>query len=159
MQSATHYKWLHQWKICHNFQRCSSQPGLNRHMKINSSLSRGFRSEEWPEKTSASVRIEPATLRSTTHNACASDSSVLRSSGLIGALVKWLFGRITLRRSPFFVAEVWTRPLKGISIQTAPAPLLGLQHAANVPGHVGQTLISLPLFKRVGSITYILTQF
>ena len=28
----------------------------------------------------------------------------------------------------FFVAEVWTRPLKGTSIQTAPAPLRGFQH-------------------------------
>ena len=40
------------------------------------------------------------------------------------------------------MAEVWTRPLKGISIQTAPALLLGLQHAANVPGLVMFSLFS-----------------
>ena len=33
-----------------------------------------------------------------------------------------------------FMAGVRTQPLKGISIQTAPAPLLGLQQVANVPG-------------------------
>ena len=32
------------------------------------------------------------------------------------------------------ITKIRTQPLKGIAIQTTPAPLLGLQHAANVPG-------------------------
>ena len=65
-----------------------------------------------------------------------SNSSSLRSSGfrLACALVKWLFGRGTLRQSPFLMAGSQTQPLKGITIQTTPTPLLGLQHAANMPG-------------------------
>ena len=43
-------------------------------------------------------------------------------------------------RSPFFWPEFESGPIKRVSIQTTPAPLLGLQHAANVPG-LAQTLL------------------
>ena len=33
------------------------------------------------------------------------------------------------------------QPFKGISIQATPAPLLGLQHAANVPGSPPKLLV------------------
>ena len=54
-------------------------------------------------KTSLSVGIEPATLRSTFYGA----ERLLRLAFFqldLSALVYWLFGRITLRRSPFFMA-------------------------------------------------------
>ena len=37
-------------------------------------------------------------------------------------------------RSPFFWPEFESGLIKRVSIQPTPAPLLGLQHAANVPG-------------------------
>ena len=42
-----------------------------------------------------------------------SNSSVLHSSGWSSTLVKWLSGRSTLRRSPFFIARGQTQHLKG----------------------------------------------
>ena len=40
------------------------QPRLSRHMKFIIIIAR-IRSKEWPEKTSSSMRFEPASLRST----------------------------------------------------------------------------------------------
>ena len=53
------------------------------------------------------------------------------------ALVKQLFSRITLRRVA--ILHGWgSKPASQgqFSIQTTPTPLLGLQHAANMPGFV-----------------------
>ena len=93
--------------FCHNTHRCSSQPRLSRRHDANCRHYRELRSERM-EKSSS--RFEPATLRSkllATFDLwlhLQSGSSDLRSSGsrLVCALVKRLFGRGTLRRSPFF---------------------------------------------------------
>ena len=108
-----------QWKFCHNFYKDWTQPRLSRHMTL-SPLSRDFEAKNgW--KTSSSVGIEPATLRSTFYSA----ELLFRLAFFrldLSALVKWLFGRITLRRLPFFMAGSRAQPLKGIAIKTIPAP-------------------------------------
>ena len=53
----------------------------------------------------------------------------------LSALVKWLFSRITLRWSLFFIAGCGTQPLKGIFHPNNSAPLLGLQHVATMPAN------------------------
>ena len=90
-------------------------------------LLREFRRWKWPEKSLAAAGLELTTM-------VLSDFSVLCCSCWSSALVKLLSGRSTLRRSPFFMAGSRTQPLKGIAIQTTPAPLLGLQHVPTVPG-------------------------
>ena len=58
-----------------------------------------------------------------------------RFSGFLGALAKWLLGIIILspdlRSGRHYVAR-----FDPVSTQTTPAPLLGLQHAAYVPGEI-----------------------
>ena len=80
--------------------------------------------EKWPEFFLAAARLELTTLCSI-HSTVSSDSSVLHYFGCSSALVKFLSGR-----GPFFMAGSRTQPLKGIAIQTTPAPLLSLQHVA-----------------------------
>ena len=49
-------------------------------------------------------------------------------------LVKQMFNRITLTQSPFFMAAIKPSLSRVVSIQTTPAPLLGLLHVASLPG-------------------------
>ena len=136
------------WKICHNFQGSIMQdlPHLTQFGRNQgwvgtrrelSSLPRASK-REWPEKLRRPWGSNPRPCAPS----CSlwlhlqSDSSGLRSSGF-WCSAPWYSGWLV--GAPWGGRHSYGRGsnpafLKGISIQTTPAPLLGLQHAANVPG-------------------------
>ena len=125
----------------HNFGHNQGWVGTRREL---SSLPRASK-REWPEKLRRPWGSNPRPCAPS----CSlwlhlqSDSSGLRSSGFCCS-APWYSGWLV--GAPWGGRHSYGRGsnpafLKGISIQTTPAPLLGLQHAANVPGLLGLGLV------------------
>ena len=90
-------------------------------------------------KTLLVAGLELLTLRSTSQHV----HEGLFCVGILSTLVQLLSGRT---QSPFLWPGYEPGPFKGVSIQTKPAPLLGLQHIATVPG---QLLVGFIFFQRI----------
>ena len=118
-----HYKWLPIRAILPQSTMIWAQPRLSRLMKFNFIIIARFWSKEWPKNF---IGRGDQTCYLVLHFSV--QSRLLRLAFLqhdLSHLVKWLFSRITLRWSPFFMAGVEPSLSRVFSIQTTPPHGLG----------------------------------